>query len=342
MKHTTKNIFLDTNVFEENNFFHSSNIQSLFYYSRIGIIKLFMTSVSKMELLSRIKKHLIETKEDHNKLIRSLNKQKSRIIRNLDKYSNLELSPIKVEESLSELTKKLNTIIATAKINIISADSVNIEEVFSLFYDEKPPFSSNEKKRYEFPDAFIVKSIDTWCIANKKKMIFISKDNDFNDYKSKHLFFRNDLVEILESITNYFDSIQSNQIIPNINESLIRNRNLILNLIESELRPKILLEADYENTTPIQLSKPQYHSSKITSIRPDYAEVTYYVELTYKFSIFPSSIDLGRSIFEDNLNPKNISDKIVIPCDLEISLTRRNNINLKWVNSNQKIRINVE
>ena len=100
MKYTTKHIFIDTNIIEGNNFFHGSHFQSLLYYSRIGIIKLFMTSISRMELINRMKKRLIEAKAEHNKLVKSLNKPKTRILKNFIQYNEIELSPIKIEETI--------------------------------------------------------------------------------------------------------------------------------------------------------------------------------------------------------------------------------------------------
>lgn len=301
-----------------------------------------MTSISKMELINRMKKRLVDAKEEHNKIIKSLNKPNSRILKNFSKYDQLELSPIKIDESLTDLIKKLNTNIKTARIKIIKADNVEIEEVFELFYQNKPPFSSNEKKRYEFPDAFILKSIETWSIKNKKKMIFLSKDKDFNGYKSRNLLFRDNIVEILDNITQYYDSLQETQLIPRINEQLQNNRDGILMLIKEQLNQIITLEIDYENVSKLDFTKIKLISSKITSIRPSLAEVTYFAEIEYKFIIYPSINDFIDSVFEDNLKPKRFSGKLKIPCDFEIGLKRNNDIKLKWINSNEKIRLTLE
>ena len=298
-----------------------------------------MTTISKMELINRMKKRLIATKEEHNKVIKSLNKQNSRILKNFRQYNELTLSPISVEDSLTELISKLNINIESSNIQIINADNVNIEDVFTSFYNSTPPFSPNEKKRYEFPDAFILKSVETWCKSNRKKMIFLSKDNDFNGYKSRHLLFRNNIVELLGQITNYYDSIQENQIIPSIKRQIETNKEGILLLINEQLEDIIQLDVDFENYSRLELFKLKLHSYKITSIKPELAEITYLFEINYKFTVFPSSNDIKENIFEDNLKPKRYSGKLTIPADFEIGLTRANAINLKWINSNEKIRL---
>ena len=342
MKYTTKHIFIDTNIIEGNNFFHGSHFQSLLYYSRIGIIKLFMTSISRMELMNRMKKRLIEAKAEHNKLVKSLNKPKTRILKNFIQYNEIELSPIKIEESLDELSKKLEKIINSSGIEIIDSENVKIEEIFELFYANKPPFNTNEEKKYEFPDAFIIKSVDSWCKVNKKKMIFLTKDKDFNGYISRHLIFKDDLVNLLETISKYFDSIQETQIIPFIKKQLKENQEFLLSLVDEQLNNIIVLETDYERTNNIVFSNLRYHSNKITSIRKEYAEVIYFISVNYDFSISPSVYDIDKAFFEESIKPRKIVGKLNIPCDIEVNLLRENKVELKWVNSGQKIRIYTE
>lgn len=133
-KNSTKRIFIDTNVIERSNFFHGSDFHSLLYYSTKGVIKIYITTISKMELIDRMKKRLIEAKTEHNQLVKSLNKQGSRILKNLTKYSDLELSPLNITESLSELIRQLETNLITGKVTTIDTSNVNIEEVFELYY----------------------------------------------------------------------------------------------------------------------------------------------------------------------------------------------------------------
>lgn len=338
MKYTTKSIFIDTNIIEGNNFFHGSYLQSLLHYSRIGVIKLFMTSISKMELIDRMQKRLIETRNEHNKLIKALNKPNQRILKNLSQYEEVNYSPVKIEASLKELIAKLETNIKSAGVHVIESNNVNPEEVFTLFYNCQPPFSSNEKKRYEFPDAFILKTVDNYCKKKKTKMIFLTNDNDFNGYKSRNLLFRKDLKELLAEITVYYDSLQTTQIIPFITEQLTANQKDLDSLINEKIKELIIFDTDYEKTTNLKFIG-KISNYDITSIRKDYAEITCLFQLDYEFAVLPSSFDIERALFEDNLRPKKIKNKLIIPCDLEVNIHQDNDIKLKWINSNQKIRI---
>lgn len=338
MKHSTKNIFLDTNIIEGNNFFHGSHLQSLLNYSRQGVIKLYMTTISKMELIARMEKRLIETKDEHNKLIKSLNKHSQRILKNLRIYEEIDYSPLKIKDSLQELVNKLYTIIKTAEIQIIRSNNVNVEEVFDMYYKCLPPFSSNEKKRYEFPDAFILKTVENYCKLKKTKMIFLTNDNDFNNYKSKHLLFRNDIKTLLVDITNYFDSIQETQILPFIKEQFERNKYDLNQIINEEIKNLIVFDTDFEKATGLNYTG-QITKYDTTSIRKDYAEISCIFNLKYEFSVFPTTFDVDRVLFEDNLRPKKIKNYIEIPCEIELNLKNENDIQVKRINSSQKIKI---
>jgi len=313
MRFIKKNIFLDTNIYEECNFFQSSYIQSLFYYSKIGVVNLYMTTISVMELVERMRIRLIEAKEDHNRLVNVINK--TRILRNLKRYEDFEKSQITVEKSTIELSNKLNLIIESSNIKVVSTEDVSIEDVFKLYYSKSPPFSQKGKK-FEFPDAFIIKSIETWCLSNNKKMIFVTKDLNFEGYKCTNLIFKKDLSKLLSEISAYFDSKQNKQFIPFIADTLEENKVDLIDLIDSEIDSLIRLDLDFEKISNINRSQVKFKEYKVLSIRPKYAEVTYFVELDFSFTILPSELDIERSIFADGLIPKKISKKRLIACDL--------------------------
>ena len=332
-----RNVFIDTNIYEENNFFHTTNIQSLFYYSKIGIINLYMTNISKLEFINRMKKGIIELKEDHNKLVNFINK--TRILRNLSSYEKFDKSKISIEESITELTKKLNFIIKNAKIKIISSENTSIDEVFDLFYKNEPPFCFGAKKN-EFPDAFILKSIESWCKINKKKILFVTKDHDFKGYKNSRIEFKNDLPKLLYDISEYFDSQQKTKIIPLIKSTLIKYQEEILNEIDTQINTLIKFDTDYEKTSELNRSKVRYIDFLISSIRPDFAEIIYNVEFDYSFTIFPTELDYYHSSFADIIKPILYSGNKKISCDLQLNFKKDNDVKVKWINSNQKIIIN--
>lgn len=337
MKHLTKNIFLDTNIYEENNFFHTTKIHNLFYYSQIRVINLYMTRISYWELIDRMKKGLFAVKEEHNRYVNSINS--TRILKNLKKFENVEKLRFNVNESVKELTLKLDTIVSFSNIKFIEPQDVDINSVFYLYYNCLPPFNRNIDKKHEFPDAFIIKTIENWCVKNTTKMIFLTKDNDFKGYKSSRIIFKNDFTRFLEDVTKYYDSLQSTQLIPEIEKRIKTYNEELLILIDGELDNFVTLDIDFEKATNIKRTAPEFVKYKVTSIRPDFADITYYIKVEYSFLVFPTESDIHKSIFSDDLKPKLFSEKLLIPCDLEVHFEKKNDIRLKWINSNETIKL---
>lgn len=339
MKYLPKNVFLDTNVYEENNFFYTTLIQNLFYYSKIEVIKLHITRISYWELIDRMKKGLVAVKDEHNRYVNSINS--SRILKNLQKFESVKKSKFKIDQSIEELTKKLDTIIRSSNIKIIEPQEVDINNIFHLYYTSSPPFNKKSDKKHEFPDAFIIKTIENWCVKNKTKMIFITKDNDFKDYKNPKIIFKKDLTVLLEDISKYYDSLQSTQLIPEIDKRIKTNNEELLTLIDGELDTFVTLDIDFEKTTN-KRTYPKFVEYKITSIRPGFADICYYIEVEYSFVVFQTEHDINKSFFSDSLKPKLISEKILIPCDLEVHFEKKNDIRLKRINSNEAIKLKLE
>lgn len=331
----TRNFFLDTNIYEDNNFFHSTSIQSLFNYSRSGFINLYLTDISRLELIDRMNKNLLQLRDDYNSLIKKINK--SRILKNIPDFANISQPLIEPSQVLSQLNDKLDRIINNNRIIIINSTSINCYEVFYSYFNVLPPFTNS--KPTEFKDAFILKAVEAWCISNRKKMIFVTKDENFCGYKNSRVILKSNLTNLLEQISEVYDVEMNVRIIPTIEKSLERNKRAILDLLDEDIKRVIMLDIDYEMISNIRISTPKYIESKIVSLRSNYAEVNYFVEIGYSFTILPSVRDINRAIFEDNLRPHEIKDIIVLNCDLEIPFHNPDNIRLKWVNSNERVRI---
>lgn len=340
MKHIIKNIFLDTNIYEENNFFHSTQIHNLFHYSQIGVINLYMTRISYWETIDRMKKGLTKIKEEHDKYVNSI--YRTRILKNLKNFENVEKTKFTIHESVKELTIKLDTIIKVSNIKFIEPQEIDINSIFYLYYNSLPPFNRKTEKKHEFPDAFIIKTIENWCEKNSKRLIFLTKDNDFKDYKSKRIIFKNDLTKYLEDVSMYYDSLQATQLIPEIEKRIRTYNEELLVLIDDELNNVVALDLDFEKISNFHRTFPEYVEFKITSLNPDFADITYLIMVKYSFYVIPTALDIYKANFSDDLKPKLYNEKLIIPCDLEVHFKKENDIRLKWINSNEIIKLKLK
>lgn len=337
IKYLPKNIFLDTNIYEENNFLHGTRIHNIFDYSKKRIIKLHMTKISYWELKERILFNLNKAINDQRSFVDSINK--TRILRNLNRYEMLVKPTFNVSSALDEIIKKLDNLIECGNVNFIDSNIVDIDKVFDQYYKSISPFSKNVDKKHEFPDAFIIESVDNWCELNSTKMIFVTKDKDFNNYKSSRIIFYNDLTQLLSDISEYYDSTTSNQILPEIDRRIKKYEEELISVIEEELDKRILTDLIYTNLNNLHFSKPSFINYKVTSIMPEYADVSYFVKVSFNAYIFPTELDIHKYVFSDNIKPERITSELILPCDFEFHYDREANIKLKWINSNEPLNL---
>lgn len=184
-------IFIDTSIFEANNFLESKRINEILRLSEQEYIKIILPELTYKEILNRLKVNIVEAAQKYKKY-----RNDTRILRNIESL-NGKFEPINVDECIEQMEQKITERFKRAKIEIIGYPTISIKDVFDSYFEKKPPFGSGIKKN-EFPDAFALLSIEKWCIDNKKKCIVFAKDNDIIHFQSVHL----DIVEDYEKYLN--------------------------------------------------------------------------------------------------------------------------------------------
>lgn len=119
IKYLPKNVFLDTNIFEENNYLQGSSIQNIFEYSKEGIISLFMTQISRWELKNRIYKNIEDAVEEQKKYYNSINK--TRVLRNLKRYKNITKPTLDISAASNEVFNQIENLIESCNVKFIDS-----------------------------------------------------------------------------------------------------------------------------------------------------------------------------------------------------------------------------
>jgi len=184
-------IFIDTSVFEANNFFEGDRIRQLFKMAENYEVKILLPQIIYDEILNRANKHIID-------VVSKLKKTRNdiRILRNLENYDNL-IGSIELPQANEEFKIKLDKHIGLSHIDILDYPTINLKKVFNTYFNNEFPFSKGNKK-HEFPDAFAIITIEEWCKIKNKKCTIISNDNDLINYKSE-------LIYSTSNLENYLD-----------------------------------------------------------------------------------------------------------------------------------------
>jgi predicted nucleic acid-binding protein len=199
----TAYIFLDTSVFVKENFFAGNKLKAFINHSKDNNIKLITTTITLNECYANIEKYAEDSYNVIKKSIRELN-NKAKILKNVELIEPIYKfgSDVIIEDEIESLK---NRFLNQMKNNFIFIDIDNDStgKIFLDYFERNPPFSEGKKKS-EFPDAFVLNSLENWCKKFKKTTYIIADDKDFNSYKSDYLFPVKVYDKLLDSISHTY------------------------------------------------------------------------------------------------------------------------------------------
>lgn len=284
-------IFIDTSIFESNNFLESNRIKEVYKLAERGEIKVVVPRLTYDEIINRISKNIDEVDKKFEKY-----RNDTRILRNIPSISHKNES-IDCESIKKEINEIMERTFREAKIEIIEYPTLNIEEIFKSYFGKKFPFGDGGKKN-EFPDAFALKTIEVWAKEKGIKVLVFSKDKDMLNFQSNYL-------EIVESFEEYLSE--------KIKEVELKHKNRI-NQIEDIIKNKPeAIQKKIENWAIDQLddySKYNEYSNycdiheleiikvdidiedyKITNVTDDYISVELKIWINYIVQLVIDDID---------------------------------------------------
>lgn len=243
-------IFIDTSIFESDNFFQGRNLRTLCDLTKSKIVELKITDIIYEELKQRIRANLTKAQTSTKKSLQAINGE-GKILKNIpqlkDLYTLLNINLSEIEE---ELLTQLDTFLEHYHFEIIDSKISNVNEVFQDYFLTKPPFKEGLKKN-EFPDAFSINTIKKWAEINNEKIIFLTNDSDFLELSIKNIDNTHSISTLLDFITRHTNELHTNFIEKQmleydfgyeIRHSLENNYDLQL---KQAVEEKIFIYSDY-------------------------------------------------------------------------------------------------
>src|ERR1700722_838901 len=151
------NIYIDTSIFEANNFLEGKRINEILKLSEEKNISILLPSVTYFETKNRAIKNIKEAIQKFKSY-----RDNTRILRNVESISN-KFEHIDEDLCIKEFLTIFENRLIKANCLIIEYPTLNIKEVFDKYFKNEFPFSKGDKK-HEFPDAFALLSVELWCI----------------------------------------------------------------------------------------------------------------------------------------------------------------------------------
>ncbi len=172
MRHTPTSLYIDTQVFKNSKLrFDSNEFKSLSDTFVKGGIRLLVPKIMERELFRHF---YISAEEVANKLVESYEAYPLQL---LDLNALPSLDDLK-DECYGELKNQWEQFKEHFKVEELPIVG-DIDEVVDWYFAYEPPFSRNKKKSKEFPDAFIINSLDHYFQKHEATIAIVSADNDF-------------------------------------------------------------------------------------------------------------------------------------------------------------------
>lgn len=173
-------IFIDTCIYQEGQFFASGKLRTLFDAAKEGRICILLPDITEREVLAHIEEQM---NAEHEKLKR----QASSMLKHLEPLCKKLEEAVKLSATAAtDMKERFLSQLKTAKVcRIPLQENLDLKAIVDAYFRKDPPFS--QKKKSEFPDAIVLKSLETWCKENNEKCIVLSNDSDMQTYSSEYI-----------------------------------------------------------------------------------------------------------------------------------------------------------
>lgn len=278
-------ITIDTNIFDATTYDLSedSTLRLLQSYVKDGKIKVVLSDIVVREVKAHLKREasgmMSAIKNSRNDYLKKLNKNLW-IAAGAEQYIYIRKAEKYYEKMIQIFNQYLKDIDAEI---IMDTSNIDIKEILDDYFNFNAPFENSEKKRKEFPDAFIASQIRT-AYPKCDSIVIISDDNGFKKACNK-----NGEYVCYSSLGDLFNEIsKQNELYNETLEVLENNNDKINKLIRKEIqdtqditvygqsydRKGIAYGHDYSDTLLESVSNISHKLHVIDDIEGDEAVIT--------------------------------------------------------------------
>lgn len=215
-------VTVDTNIFDAAKFDLSENstIRLLENYVKDGKIQVVLSDI----VIRESKKHISDQIKRVCGIIRQSRTDILKVsTENLIKYVGLNeiLNVVRNKDALAAKGEQIfDNFVSAINAEILGAELIDVNSILEDYFRTIPPFENSEKKKNEFPDAFIAQQIKK-RFGNDETVAIISKDKGFIKacgQAENHIFF--------DSLGSLYDAINKESAAYNETISVIKDIQL--------------------------------------------------------------------------------------------------------------------
>ncbi|WP_245510013.1 PIN domain-containing protein [Rhizobium leguminosarum] len=232
----TRHVFLDTEVYRQ--FGHNPDAAPLRELGKkvlAGQLILHTTDITLAEISRQLAEYVAESARELKRVGKSVGRLHDRhpdLVAEVPKFDVETVSKAAFQKISRAICETWNAIYHNATAEPALA-------VFADYFSGRPPFSQAKSK--EFPDAFVIKALETWCKEHDERIYVVSKDKAMQEAVSATgvLVAAGSLQDLLAAAT----IVETPDIIRRADE-LLRKKSVVVGLqtaIEAKIDRLLLL-----------------------------------------------------------------------------------------------------
>ena len=277
-------VTLDTNIFVANKFDFSkdSTLGLLVKYVASNKIKIVLSNI----VIKEVEKHVVA---EGNKVCAALRKLRTEALQTASQEYLVQVGldvPLQILDKKQYEEKSRNAwgkFIASLKPEILDTSRIDLDSIIADYFNISPPFENSDKKRKEFPDAFIANQIRE-RFGKEQVVAIVSDDNGFKracGNSENHIFYRT-LGELYDAMSRQEAEYQ--KIVQNINslvtcyiseiDSLVMDNECVEVHGLSYDKDGIVNGFDYSDTVVVSIKKTACSVSTIDEITEETIRAT--------------------------------------------------------------------
>lgn len=168
----TRHAFIDTQVYRELG--HDLGREPLKTFASYVLAKRVVVHTTDITL-AEVKRHLHEDATTLAAHVRDIDRQMNHWRGRAQDSIGRGPEPIDAEALAKSLYKKFReTLLYEWSGQSHAASTMSAEEIFKAYFERQPPFFAPKSK--EFPDAFVIAAMKSWCESQNTKMYVVTAD----------------------------------------------------------------------------------------------------------------------------------------------------------------------
>ncbi len=177
---TNQAVFLDTTEFKAKHFAFDSNeaLRGLFGLCAKGHTFLLTNQITDAEVEKNIGEHVHEGSESLKTVKRKWVGLKNED-ENVFSFLGHEFESDGLKAKLYQHYLDYQLLCSGVEFNVYGVD---LEKVMDSYFSIAPPFEDTKKKKHEFPDAIVLRSLKAWAEANQQTVFVVSNDVGFKKF----------------------------------------------------------------------------------------------------------------------------------------------------------------